>query len=436
MSTVSKLVSRLPVAIFHMEENLNQIIALTSIEGRFSFFVGTNERDYVNTNKIEKTTEFGGGAGSGAGTKKTNLFESLFALFCGIALLKKSDIDKDDVNILNIKKVIGSKAFLGKTSFDDMISFISENEDWVNVTIKMVNKIRGEGYLSSSTTSHRDSTEMKKIYSVFNSLKKPFEKLYSISMNENKWNPGDVWLIDNSIDIKDVTSKVSNLKEYNNILLKLFRSKKIVGVSLKKTSSPKLKVINDGDIKNQINDKFKKLFSKKPNLSSSKDFYIVTNEMNIQLRNFGVTDNIQGEIIGKEAKHGKIGLGNLNFILTTSFSKSQSEIDKVRKKFDIKNKSLIIPSKEIPKLDPTSRIDYIEHLFTKITGNPPSGKEDEEKMNKDSWYISKLQALEISYIIHVAPKKTKDEIINKINGYANSLGMGEDLKGSVFIKIH
>ena len=61
-------------------------------------------------------------------------------------------------------------------------------------------------------------------------------------MNNDKWNPADIWLVDSSMENYEFPT---NLTQLNGMLVEFFSSKKIVGVSLKKaTKNPSLKVIN------------------------------------------------------------------------------------------------------------------------------------------------------------------------------------------------
>ena len=67
-----------------------------------------------------------------------------------------------------------------------------------------------------------------------------------------EWNPADIWAVYQMNDVKklidkNITPKTSNVIELNNILINLFDSKKLIGLSLKKIASnqkAKLKFVN------------------------------------------------------------------------------------------------------------------------------------------------------------------------------------------------
>ena len=118
----------------------------------------------------------------------------------------------------------------------------------------------------------------------------------------NKWNPADIWLVDNTTLSKYDFNNVKGLPYFNELMLKAFEARDIIGVSLKKTSNVKLQSINYR--KPLPTPKFTKAVYAKRDYFKSKDIYIFgAGGLEIQFRTFPA---FQGEIIGKTAKHGKI----------------------------------------------------------------------------------------------------------------------------------
>ena len=94
---------------------------------------------------------------------------------------------------------------------------------------------------------------------------------------------------------------MKGLPYYNELLLKAYTNRDIIGVSLKKTSRANFSQQN---WKKPFKEpKFTKTTLGKRDFFKSKDGYLFWTEGEIQFRTFPA---FQGEIIGKSAKHGKI----------------------------------------------------------------------------------------------------------------------------------
>mgnify|MGYP004348976417 CR=1 FL=1 len=65
-------------------------------------------------------------------------------------------------------------------------------------------------------------------------------KLLEFIPDINKWNPADIWIVDETSLSKYDFENVKGLPYLNELLLKAYSSRDIIGVSLKKTSKPKL----------------------------------------------------------------------------------------------------------------------------------------------------------------------------------------------------
>ena len=76
---------------------------------------------------------------------------------------------------------------------------------------------------------------MNKIYNI---KKRAFANNNMPNLNNDKWNPGDIWAIESGIDIdKSLTDE--SVKSLNIDLQKAFDARKIVGISLKKVCTTK-----------------------------------------------------------------------------------------------------------------------------------------------------------------------------------------------------
>lgn len=72
---------------------------------------------------------------------------------------------------------------------------------------------------------------IKQIYDIFSRL----SRTINIFGNVNKWNPSDIWVVDESTTLYD---KIETINELNQILLEHLENRTIIGISLKKLANP------------------------------------------------------------------------------------------------------------------------------------------------------------------------------------------------------
>ena len=185
--------------------------------------VDTNGKEY-SLAQFKKTDEFGSGKGSGAGVANTALQESTQCLANAIAYrVKNYPINKEDLNDENIESAL---QYIDVTSsVDEMKSFLKDSS-WAKTFINTANVLLAQFY-NPNFEFHRGSSFTNSIYSAY----KTASKSEDISMQSDKWNPADIWLV--SPSVKSITFP-TNLKELNGLIAELLSSNKLIGVSLKK----------------------------------------------------------------------------------------------------------------------------------------------------------------------------------------------------------
>jgi len=252
----------------------------------------TSKGKKLKISDITKADYFGGGKGSGGGSSGTTAAESAQCVYCQAIW----NNPKTDFNMKELQ-VAFSQVKVDATW--DMIENLTD--DWVKssqLSARALYRSLGK----RQYTFHRGSDWVVSLNNIFKSTGQTYFS------NINKWTPADIWAIDeqqlSKYDFGDSTglSISLTLPYLNELLIRAYAARDIIGISLKKTS--KVKFSQQNYRKPFKEPKFTKTSLGKRDFFSSKDGYIFgASELQIQFRTFPA---FQGEIIGGKAKHGKI----------------------------------------------------------------------------------------------------------------------------------
>jgi len=239
--------------------------------------------------KLLKSNEFGGGTtGSGAGASGTKTAESGQCVYLQ-AIWNNPKTDFNDAELSSAY----SQVFVDET----LDKILDLTDEW-KLSSKLIAQTLYRALSKRKYTFHRGSDKFVKgvIEAAFKKSNDPFFP------DINKWNPADIWIVDESSLGKYDFDSVKGLPYLNELLLMAYQARDIIGVSLKKTKSVKLTSMNYR--KPLSEPKFTKVTYGKRDYFKSKDVYIFgAGGLEVQFRTFPA---FQGEIIGKSAKHGKI----------------------------------------------------------------------------------------------------------------------------------
>ena len=365
--------------------------------------VDTNGKEY-SLAQFKKTDEFGSGKGSGAGVANTALQESTQCLANAIAYrVKNSPINKEDLNDENIESAL---QYIDVTSsVDEMKSFLKDSS-WAKTFINTANVLLAQFY-NPNFEFHRGSSFTNSIYSAY----KTASKSEDISMQSDKWNPADIWLV--SPSVKSITFP-TNLKELNGLIAELLSSNKLIGVSLKKLGDSAKVSLN-----NITGEELEGYSYEGPPISTnkSKEAKIKYNKGVIAFRTFNYTTNFAGEIQGKTAAHGKVGTNAINDALKLNKLPLLPSTQELKSKFEDNDASLIG--------------DFYT-IYNKIVENVSEDDFNTILENKDmDWKVSKYLSLKIGDIVDSASSSIQDEFISDLIRYASSLTK----ISSAFVKI-
>jgi len=268
----------------------------------------------IKLNQIFKSSDFGGGSGSGGGAEETARNESSQCLYAALAwYVYGKQIPENQ----KITKADFTKAYAKCSTTETLESMIDLPEDWHKSSIWGANKLYTL-YKGKTYTFHRGSNYVDKIENTF----KRINKVEGAFGNLNKWSPADIYMITEKgkTAIDNDISKATNLGDLNKRMIKHYKSGDVVGVSLKKIGTSAVKFSENNIEPNKVDVTYQStqvVAESKKSLFESMDIYLVHSKGKIQFRSFGgtVLSGWQGEGKGATANQGKISLGPLNFIL-------------------------------------------------------------------------------------------------------------------------
>lgn len=301
----------------------------------------SKKREAIACTKILKDDDMGGGGSRAKQSDNTGPTESGCAYYCSLAFniikgpLKVSDCTDKNLN--------DAAKFVEATSTYAQFKKLGP-EDWheENVYMNTANAVWSEfgGKFIGTVYCHRGSSFMKNLYEAFKVAKRldlsaDGDKLTPGSLNDDKWNPGDIWLSTfppSSKPLKDC----KNYSELRNCVLEyagkdgVANSTKLLAVSLKKPGNKNKAITREYNTKTRSNYKKGSVkfegfsFGKKGDFFSSNDVYLRIAGQDVQFRAFNTNKSWQGNIIGTGALGGKIGGGNIDYYLKQSGLKGVS----------------------------------------------------------------------------------------------------------------
>ena len=174
----------------------------------------TQSMKYVAMRDIPKSILFGGGFGATdqnqiPATILTARFESLQCLYC--AAMTNTRVKNQQEVTPKLLENAQRRVFMGKTKFKDVIAL---DASWHESSYFVAKKLIRDGYISRSYTFHRDDDVMNSIYAA---KKKAFLNDSMANLNNDKWNPGDIWAVKTGVDVKKIFETAdTSVKKINN----------------------------------------------------------------------------------------------------------------------------------------------------------------------------------------------------------------------------
>jgi hypothetical protein len=380
---------------------------------------GDDGQDY-KLNDLEKTADFGSTRGSGLGAVDTRYVEAIQCIFFAYRQRKRMPLEDGDVKKLislsdNTLERIKRFIDIGDIKIDrDIISKFEK--DWTPTFVNIANVIyqpgsANSGFKNDLLINPRRLYKFCQISSndgIVKAIKDKF-KSYNKKVSMAKWNPSDVWAIDTYTE-KTIIQQINDcdtFADFNNIINSLFDEKKLIGISLKKVGSKEdVKLIINKLTKIPIY-KFESVKVAEDSLStigvkiSARSYSEFGEDIAyMSFRSSGGPDkieNIQGEVQGKMARHGKISLTMINKILVEVLSsvegaKVETVISATSEEYYDENLSKWTNRQLI------NEIDSINNKIIRKYGDVTSSRLKEVGLNR-SRLISKYQSLFLAWIL-------------------------------------
>lgn len=201
------------------------------VNGTTQFFtLELKDGGQVPSNQIGKSPLFGGkGQGAGA-TGATAKGESLQCLYLAALLGEPSGKEFSHFTPETLKKYY--RAIDVDKSFDEMMSSEAEWHYSAYVTAEYLIKKK---FVNRNHVFHRGSPTMTAIYKM---KRMAFKNSGQPPLNDDKWNPGDIWAVKRGINLNQVLDSRS-VAALNASLKKAYEDRLIVGISLKQINSLK-----------------------------------------------------------------------------------------------------------------------------------------------------------------------------------------------------
>jgi len=261
------------------------------------------------------------GGGSGAGADATRLGESAQCLYLAAVQHKKSPIKDAGYVAKNYK------AFSEYFDTDEKISLMLHKlgEDWVESSMIIANFLINDptskmkiGRGGKKYVFHRGSKLVDEIDEIFAFHNKKLTN--GKFQNINKWSPADIWAAREGFKMPKKES-FKTLEGFNNWLLKQFKKRDLVGISLKKANkAAHADLFNVGEARRTVEYVGYQIRGGNKSIFDSKDatiiFKLKGSRINkIQFRSFTKVGSWQSEIKGPNANLGKFSGGGIDQLL-------------------------------------------------------------------------------------------------------------------------
>ena len=406
---------------------------------------GTGKAIQVARTRIFKDEDLGGGGGARGGSDVTEAAESMQCYYN--AWYFKHGLSAKPPTPDNLKSaVITGKCHTSMSAKNCLESKLIkkwfEDEVFIKIAKKLTQKYKTS--LGATATFHRGSTFMKDIYNAKKLVQKRDKDTATLdspaqapgSFNDDKWNPGDIWITSLSVATNPLEHVTCNWGEINAEVEKLADSGKLLGVSLKKVegSVAKWKEFNRKiNIKNKGDQQYTGFsFGQRGLFFGSIDCYLTGTYSKTQFRATQTDKSWQGELSSQSAAGGKIGGGNVDFYLRDVFGKRlwTSGEGEARQKVDTLSGGFV---EEYWKLYQRFVLEPISTRTATHKDNPKTKEEFTSAFDEStySFKFSKYLGLKMLEIMYDGTDKQREKFINLLYFYAAS----NTDQSSYFIKI-
>lgn len=382
-------------------------------------------------------------------TETTARQETLYAV--GFAIYQNGkrksfgggDITKEDMLDIGLFEQSYNNDVIADRTWEQVYDFAEHDKGmWVDSVVSGINKLRKHQYLRTGKFYiFRGKSIMNSVYLEKKRLIDIDESLPKI--NDDKWNPGDIWFLRKDISKSEIIKQFKTLEEYNFWIRKSLINRSLIGVSLKKSSYPRvfhiskqanIKIYEFGGIKPQespFNNGITILLKGKHG-ASNKSIGIRSPKVNDIPNGSKITSEL--DIKGTISRHGKISLSDV----IISYSIPQMSVDDIKKLKPV-NKSKKESEEEYEERSKKEKIKKVlelhKLLFNKdfTYGSSTVNEFWRKKLNPSNpdhkiknflgYFRSVINSLQVGiYLTSGEGRKHADEIVMRIVRDASSQG--------------
>lgn len=374
----------------------------------------------VISNQIGKSPLFGGkGQGAGA-TGATAKGESLQCLYLAALLGEPAGQEFSHFTPETLKKY--NRVIDVDKSFDEMMGSEAEWHYSAYVTAEYLIKKK---FVNRNHVFHRGSRTMNAIYKM---KRMAFKNSGRPPLNDDKWNPGDIWAVKKGTNLNQVLDSTS-IASLNASLKKAYEQRLIIGISLKQINSLKKRAkhseYNLEAAELGIHTYTRSILKSERRGASYWTFkggyiYFDTNRrMDVRAPSSMGAMNV--EIQGKGARGGRAGYAAIMYASQMFLKK------KLSTNAELKNRA----QKMIKGKDPRAA----KELWNKVNALHSDVKWDDFWAEMQTATVDRihanLAATEVIYNVHKASKKQQNDFVSYLVNMAGS--KTED--SSVYVKV-
>jgi len=356
----------------------------------------------IQSNKIGKSPLFGGQGAGGGATGKTAQFESLQCIYIAAMLKEGTNKEFSHFTYETLKKY--SRDVFVSESFDH---YMSLDGDWHMSSYLVAKALIAEGYATKLHTIHRGDTVMNDIYKAKARVRKLEGKP---ALQDDKWNPGDIWAVKVGKNPKMLFSKVQSLDELNILIRKHFIDRTIIGISLKKVAKNKKVKISEYNIEDKEEDKhrfagFTLDTAGKGIFTSKYGFFTFDSVKKAEVRSPNVFSALNFELKGTGARGGRTGYGQLAYSAKTHLKKALPE-----------NSEIITKAKLLAGNNPSQKlVTEFFNLVTKIHPDTERVEFESEMKTKNAGFIHAIYAAaHVGAALMDANKSQRDNFTSEV----------------------
>jgi|TARA_B100001093_G_scaffold431638_1_gene427761 hypothetical protein len=370
--------------------------------GKDFFILSKKDGGVIQSNKIGKSPLFGGAGTGGGATGKTAQAESLQCIYIAAMLGEGS---RNEFSHFTYETLKGYSTNVSvDVSFDD---YMSLDGDWHMSSYLIAKALIKAKYVTSRHTIHRGDALMESIYKEKDRVRKLEGKP---RLDNDKWNPGDIWAVKSGTNPKIIFSKAKTLEELNVLIKKHFIDRSIVGISLKKVAANKRVKISEYNI--EVKEQDKHTFTGitldtagKGVFSSKYGFFIFDRTKKAEVRSPNVFSALNMELKGVRAKGGRTGYGQLIYSAGVHLKKV------LPPNTDLVTKAKILGGAKPPNM----MVNDFFNLIKKIHPNTERVEFESQMKSKNAGFIHALYAAaHVGAALMAATKTQRDNFTSEI----------------------